>query len=127
MAQLFVNNAGSTLASSITNVATSLTLATGQGALFPSLVGGDTFVLTLTQAATETSWEIVEVTARSGDVLTIVRAQEGTAASAWGAGAKAELRITAAFINSTSTGANLDGGVPSSTYGAITPINGGTP
>ena len=33
---LFTNNAATTLASGITNVATSLTVASGQGTLFPN-------------------------------------------------------------------------------------------
>lgn len=99
MARLFANNAASTLLSAITNVATSLTLASGAGALFPSPTGGDFFELTLTQAgSTETSWEIVQVTARAGDVLTVVRGYAGTTAAAWGAGAKAELRVTADLL-----------------------------
>jgi hypothetical protein len=97
--QLFSNNAASTLASGITNVATSLTLTTGSGTLFPALSGGDWFMLTLTQAASESSWEVVKVTAITGDVLTIVRAQEGTAAAAWSAADKAELRVTASALN----------------------------
>ena len=97
--QLFANNASSTLAAGITNVATSLTLVTGQGALFPNPTGGDWFLLTLTQATgVELSWEIVKVTARSTDALTIVRAQESTTAAAWGAGAKAEARLTAGSL-----------------------------
>lgn len=97
--QLFTNNANSTLAAGITDVATSLTLATGKGALFPSPTGGDFFMLTLTQAEAETSWEVVKVTARTGDALTIVRAQEGTTGAAWGTGSKAELRVTAEALN----------------------------
>ena len=97
--QLFANNASSSLASGITNVATSLTLATGQGALFPNPTGGDWFLLTLTQATgVESSWEIVKVTARTTDTLTIVRAQESTSAAAWSAGAKAEARLTAGSL-----------------------------
>lgn len=94
MAQLFANNATSTLASGINNSVTSLTLATGEGARFPSPTGGDFFLATLTQAgATETSWEVVKVTARSTDTLTIVRAYEGAAAT-WAAGDKVEIRLT---------------------------------
>jgi len=39
--QLFANNAYSTLASGITNTDTSLTVATGEGARFPSISGSD--------------------------------------------------------------------------------------
>lgn len=99
MPQLFANNAASTLAAAITAADTSLTLATGTGSKFPSPTAGDFFLLTLTQAGQETSWEIVKVTARAGDVLTVVRAQEGGVAAAWGIGAKAELRITAGALD----------------------------
>ena len=96
--QLFANNATGALASGTSNSATSLTLSTGQGALFPTPSGGDWFLLTLTQATgPESSWEIVKCTARSGDTLTVVRAQEGTTALVW-AIAKAELRITAGTL-----------------------------
>ncbi len=97
--QLFANNASSTVASGITAVATSLALATGQGALFPNPTGGDWFLLTLTQATgVESSWEIVKVIARTTDTLTIVRAQESTTAAAWSAGVKVEARLTAGSL-----------------------------
>ena len=98
MAQLFANNAESTLAAGIDNDDTTLTVQTGHGARFPSPSGGDYFLLTLTQAGSETSWEIVKCTSRSGDTLTVVRAQEGTSAAAWGSGSKAELRLTAGAL-----------------------------
>lgn len=96
--QLFANNATGALASGITNVATSLTLVSGQGAFFPTPSGGDWFLLTLTQATgPESSWEIVKCTGRSADTLTVVRGQEGTAGAAWST-AKAELRVTAGTL-----------------------------
>jgi hypothetical protein len=60
-------------------------------------------MLTLTQAGSEPSWEVVKVTARAADVLTVVRAQEGTTAAAWALGCKAELRVTAESLNALST------------------------
>lgn len=95
---LFANNAVSTLAASINDVATSATLATGTGARFPSPTGSDFFMLTFTDAATGLTNEIVKVTSRSGDVVTIVRAQEGTAAQAWAAGDGANGLITAGAL-----------------------------
>ena len=85
---LFANNATSTLAGSISNVATTCNLAPGTGALFPNPNTGDGeyFMLTFTDAATGLQNEIVKVTARSTDTLTIVRAQEGTSAQGWTAG-----------------------------------------
>ena len=86
MSIVFANNANTTIAGAITNTATSVTLATGSGALFPSPTGGDYYVATFTDAATGLLREIVHVTAMSGDVATIVRAQEGTTALNWSAG-----------------------------------------
>ncbi len=100
----FANNATSTLAAGITNVATSITVATGTGSRFPSPTGGQYFLATLIDAA-GTQLEVVKVTARSGDVLTVVRAQEaiaGTAATAYAfsSGDKIEARLTAGAIGS---------------------------
>lgn len=151
MAQLFANNASSTLVSGVAGADTALALPAGDGALFPSLAGADFFLLTLTQPASETSWEIVKVTARAGDALTVVRAQEGTAAAAWGAGTKAELRLTAASMSGKqdvlvsgvdiktvngldllgsgdlSISKSVDGGSPDSVYTTAQHIDGGTP
>lgn len=96
MAVLYTNNASTTLASGITNSATSLTVATGTGALFPSLSGGDVFYATLASGST---YEIVKVTARSTDTFTIVRAQDGTSAAVWSTGDLVELRITKALLD----------------------------
>jgi len=92
---LFANNATSTLAGSISNVATTCLLAPGSGALFPSPSGGNFFKLTFSDAATGLLKEIVHCTARSADTLTIVRAQEGTTALAWTAGDIAANLLTA--------------------------------
>ena len=80
---LFANNAGSTLAGGITNVATTANLASGTGVLFPAPAAGQYFVATLTDEATGLLNEIVWVTNVTGDVVTIVRAQEGTTALNW--------------------------------------------
>lgn len=97
--QLYTNNAASTLATGIIATDLTLTVAAGDGAKFPSPTGGDYFLATLTQGSgSETSWEIVQVTARSVDTFTIVRAQEGTTAAIWASGSKVELRLTAASI-----------------------------
>jgi hypothetical protein len=97
MSVLYTNNAATTLSASITNSATSLTVTTGAGSLFPNPTAPDYFLLTL-QGVSGTPIEIVKVTARSTDTMTIVRAQEGTTASAFNGGDKAELRITAGVM-----------------------------
>lgn len=83
---LYANNAVGTLASGITNVATSLTLNAGQAALFPNPSAPQVFYATITDAATQTLIEIVQVTAVSGNIFSIVRGQDGTTALSWNAG-----------------------------------------
>ena len=94
----FTNNASTTLASSILVGATSLTVATGTGGLFPTLAGSQYFYCTLSNVGGSVL-EIVKVTARSTDTFTIVRAQDNTTASAFSAGDKVELRLVAADLN----------------------------
>lgn len=94
----FTNNAASTLASGVSNSATSMVVATGQGALFPTPTATDTFRATLIRASDD-AIEIVLVTARSSDTMTVTRAQEGTTGLTLLAGDKFELRITAAYLN----------------------------
>ena len=111
MSQLFANNAYSALGSSILIGATSLTLASGTGSRFPTPSGGDYFLLTLadTSGGSESAWEIVKVTARSVDTLTIERAQEGTTARAWASGVPVDLRLTAGAVVSSANLKTING------------------
>lgn len=97
------NNAISTLASGITAASTSIALATGTGSKFPTLAAGDYFPATISNP--DGTFEIVRVTARSGDTLTVTRAQEGTTALAFDAGTLIELRLTAGTIDAINTSA----------------------
>lgn len=92
MARKFANNAFSLLAAGITDVATTLTVTAGEGAKFPSPGAGEYFMLALIDGV---NTEIVKVTARTTDSMTIVRAQEGTVASAFSTGAVTSHRLTA--------------------------------
>ena len=90
---LFSNNASTTVATAISSTATSVTVAAGTGALFPSITAtgqhwrgtfeksGDT-----SHCAAAGQCEIVVVTATSTDTFTITRAQEGTTALSWAVG-----------------------------------------
>jgi len=104
----FSNNGHSTLAASAASNATSITVASGHGARFPSLSSGEYFYATLIDASN--NLEIVKVTARSSDVLTATRAQESTTARAYAIGDRIELRVTAAGIADAT---NIDNIVPS--------------
>jgi hypothetical protein len=82
------NNAESTLASGITAVATSLTMAAGEGVKFP----GSNFNITI-------DGEILLCTTRTGDVLTVTRAQEGTTAAVHATAAAVSLMVTAGIVS----------------------------
>lgn len=120
MPVLYANRAFSTLAASITNSATSLSVVAGHGARFPAVSGGDYFYATLDDNAGNV--EIVKVTARSTDALTIVRAQDGTSALAFNAGSGVELRVVKAMLDDFKTDtrsgyAPLTGAGASGTWG----------
>jgi hypothetical protein len=91
---LFRNNASGTLAAGINPGDTSLTLDSGQGSLFPSPTGTEYAKMALEDVGGNI--EIVHLTLRAGDVLTVVRAQEGTSALAFASGSRCELRATSA-------------------------------
>ena len=88
------NNFRTTVAAQLLVGGTSLTVAnaTPLGVIAP----GDWYLLTLVRisAGIETAWEIVRVTARAGNVLSITRAQESTTALQWEIGENIEARIT---------------------------------
>jgi hypothetical protein len=93
---LWTNNASGALASSISTSSTTIVLAAGQGVEFPTPGGGNYFYATLTD--TSNNLEVVKVTARTVDTLTVVRGQDGTAARSYAAGDLLELRPTAAGL-----------------------------
>ncbi|MFA2400801.1 hypothetical protein ACEA71_08780 [Escherichia coli] len=97
---LATNNAESTLASAISATDTSLIVSAGTGAEFPDAVAGESyFKLTIIDAATGSQVEIVNVTAKAGDIFTIERAQEGTLPRAWAANDMVANMMTADTLN----------------------------
>jgi hypothetical protein len=121
------NNAFGTLAAGINSSATSITLTSGQGARFPTLSAGDYFYATLVD--TSNNLEIVKCTARSTDVLTVVRGQETTTARSYSTGDRIEIRLTAqTFLDASGiedgevTAAKLAAGAAVSNIG-YTPAN----
>lgn len=101
MAIKFKNNATGTLASSINSTDTTISIGSGQGSLFPSLSGTDYFYATLVDSSN--NLEVVKVTARTGDSLTVVRGQDGTTARSYTTADKLELRPTAAVLEDIQT------------------------
>lgn len=91
--QKFSNAARSNLALAINASVTSLAVTTGDGAKFPALGSGDWFWATLQEGD---NLEIVKVTGRSTDTMTVVRGQGGTTAASFTAAAVIGLRPVAA-------------------------------
>lgn len=99
------NNAYGTLNASITSSSTTIVLVAGQGSRFPTLSAGDYFYATLID--TSNNLEIVKVTARSTDTLTVVRGQDSTTARAYATNDRFELRPTAALFNEKADAADV--------------------
>jgi hypothetical protein len=92
---VFENNSNGVLASDIDDVTTTITLVGGQGNNFPSITAPDEiFFITLQNYAAQLI-EICRVTNRAGDVLTVLRGQDGTSAKSWTAATTVvQLRVT---------------------------------
>jgi len=99
------NNAFGTISAGISSSDTTIVLDTGQGARFPTLGSGDYFYATLID--TSNNLEIVKVTARSTDSMTVTRAQDNTTARAFAIGDRFELRPTAALFEEIIAGAEV--------------------
>ena len=75
---LYANNAKTTLAAPVTSAQTTIAVAPGTGALFPSPAAGQAFKITLVSASSASVFEVCLCTGRVNDILTVVRGQEGT-------------------------------------------------
>lgn len=93
---VWTNNASSLLASGITAGSTTVTVTAGQGALFPAISSGQYSVGTLED--TSGNIEVVFITGRTTDTMTITRAQENTTALSFASGSRFELRVTAGVL-----------------------------
>jgi hypothetical protein len=96
MGVILKNNATSTITTAISASDVGLAVSAGTGSLFPTLGASDYFYATLVSSGG--TYEVIKVTARVGDTMTIVRAQEGTTAQSFVSGSRIEVRVTAASI-----------------------------
>lgn len=121
------NNAVSTLAASITDAGLTISVQPADAGKFPVLDEGDWHPATIIDAAN--NLEIVRVTARAGNVLTVLRAQEGTTAKNFVSGARIDIRITGAVIAALATKAELKDVAYSGSFNDLTdkptPVNVG--
>jgi hypothetical protein len=105
MSNLFIfgDNASSTMASSITNAQTTVTVQAGNGAFFPAPSAGHQLAVTFEDTAG--NLEVAYCTGITGDVLTVVRGAEtipsqgGGPALAFASGSRVEARVTAGMLN----------------------------
>lgn len=102
------NNARGQLSAGIDSDDTEISLKSGEGANFPALSAGDYFYCTLQKANGDN--EIVKATARTGDVVTIVRAQDGTTAKSFITDDIVSLRPVRAVIT------DLQAGTPETSF-----------
>lgn len=92
---VFTNNAVGELAQNIAATDTALTLQTGQAQRFPVPGAGEHAVIVVQSGGI---WEIMHVTANAGDVLTVVRGQEGTIPQNFPTNSVVEQRVTAGVL-----------------------------
>ena len=96
---VFTNNASGTLAVDLAYGATVVTLGEGGGRNnFKYLSAGQFQRATISNSAVEGVVEVVYITSRDYETLTIVRGQEGTYDQEWPAGSTIEARITAGML-----------------------------
>ncbi len=98
MTQLLKNNVSGTLANELSAVGTSMTLV--DASAFPD-PGADYYLCTLAgldSNGREDKWEIVRVTAKASNTLSITRAQESTTNRLWPVGTAVQMRLTAGSV-----------------------------
>ncbi len=94
---LFKNNASGTLAAEITDSQTQIALQPGDGDNFPSPGVNEIFKLTVINTQNGDR-EIMHVTARDGDTLTVERGQEDSDPLGFNADSLVQLRMTAGTL-----------------------------
>ncbi len=95
----FKNNANGTLASAIAAGDTTVNLTAGHGNRFPTVNASENEYFFATLIDTSGNLEVVKVTARVTDSLTVVRGQDGTSAIAFAASDIIELRPTSGALD----------------------------
>lgn len=103
-ARRYLNNYSTKLTAAITNSATTVNVTAGDGAILAAAAtfgSGDWIIGTLRKRSgyADVAREIVKITARSTDALTITRAQEGTTGLAFSEGDTLDVDITAGSLS----------------------------
>lgn len=96
MALKLANMVSSRLAEGINVNSSSIQVVQGDGAKFPDLDPGDWFPIAVVNDLAQV--EFMRCIGRTGDLLTVQRAQEGSIARAYAAGDVVELRLTVSAL-----------------------------
>lgn len=119
---VWTNDASSLLASAITSSSTTVTVTAGEGALFPTIAAGQYAVGTLED--TSGNIEVVYITGRTSDTMTITRAQENTSPLSFSSGSRFELRVTAGILATLLQKTGADTLINTTTLGGVLTMNG---
>ena len=113
---LFANQAQTTLALPVASTDTTIYVAAGTGSYFPAPSANQAVTLTLVNSTNNLIVEIISCTNITGDVLTVVRGQEGTTARAWNRGDFVTNLMTAGTANSFAQLYGLENGLYSASF-----------
>lgn len=119
-ARLYVNSFSTKLTAQLLVAGTTANITTGDGATLAGANGTDWFIGTLRRMSgyRDVAREIVKITNRSTDALTIVRAQEGTTALQFEVGDQLDIDFTKTSLSELS---------PVTRYGDVALVSGGIP
>ena len=98
MEVIYNNFASGTMSVAILPADTTIVLDAGQGAFFPTPIVGVQYCVMVLEDISGVK-EVVHLTDRSADTLTVTRGEEGTIAQTYAIGSRVELRATAGFLD----------------------------
>jgi hypothetical protein len=113
---LFANQAQTTLALPVGATDTTITVAGGTGSYFPAPGANQGIFLTIVSTQSQLINEIVLCTNITGDVLTVLRGQDGTIARAWDRGSYVVNLMTAGTGNAFVQTYGLENGLYSAEF-----------
>jgi hypothetical protein len=125
--QLFANSASALLAASINDTDLTIQVATGFGTLYPNPGAQEYFLVTLENA--DGDREICRCSARTSDLLTVTRGQDGTTAQSWTAGqTRVEARLTKGTMENflQKSGGEMSGDLDMNGNDLTDPVVGGS-
>jgi len=121
---LFDNQAQTALAAPVNNTQTTIQVAAGTGSYFTAPQSGQAINLTLVNSTNSLITEVVQCTNITGDVLTVIRGQEGTVANQWNIGDFVVNFMTAGTAAAFTQTYGLENGLYSGSFTNVTAPTG---